>query len=468
MATTASKLASFIHETEFEDLPDGIIRETKRILLDSLGCALAGLGTEKGKAALSFGLKGGSPEATIVGAEQKVPTPVASFVNGELLNALDYDVLCAPTGHVTPYVLAAPLAVAEWKHVSGKVLILAIALAHEIAQRVCAGLISPSRLSAKILNGGIPLQLPIHGYGVNVFGGIAGVAKILGLDVEKIEHAFGIGGAMCPVPTLMQFAETVPAAMSKFTPSGWVSQAEVTAALFAEMGYTGDRNVFDGAFAFWKSFAADGWDPESVISDLGRFWSFSEGIGYKRYPCCGAMQGALDIFCAIIEHFEIRPEDIKSVHIGLNLLAELSLWKNRNIENHVDAQFSTAYVFAVAAHRVEPGHQWQAKETYHAPEIAAFMKKVSVFTPASPYADHKRSIVEVLVWDRDTKVERRYTEKNVRPVQSVMTDQDLYRKFEKNAEQTLTPRMIEPALRMILSLEGLDDVADLMTLFSPS
>ena len=113
METTSSKLASFIHGTEFEDLPEGIVRETKHILLDSLGCALAGLGTKKGKTALALGLKGGTPEATIVGTEQKVPAPVASFVNGELLNALDYDVLCAPTGHVTPYVLSAPLAVAE-------------------------------------------------------------------------------------------------------------------------------------------------------------------------------------------------------------------------------------------------------------------------------------------------------------------------------------------------------------------
>ena len=277
-----------------------------------------------------------------------------------------------------------------------------------------------------------------------------------------------LAGAMCPVPTLMQFAETVPAAMSKFTPSGWVSQAEVTAALFADMGYVGAGNVFDGDFAFWKAFAADGWDPESAVAGLGQFWAFPQGMGYKRYPVAGAMQGALDIFCAMIDRFEIRPDDIQALNIGLNLLAELSLWKNRKIENHVDAQFSTAYVFAVAAHRVEKGYRWQARDTIHAPEIEAFMKKVNIFTPASPYADQKRSIVEVLVWDKDAKIEMRYTEKDVWPVQTEMTDQDLYTKFEKNAAQTLTPRMIDQALKTILELEALDDVADLMTLFASS
>ena len=31
---------------------------------------------------------------------------------------------------------------------------------------------------------GISLQIPIHGYGVNIFGGIAGAAKILRLTVD--------------------------------------------------------------------------------------------------------------------------------------------------------------------------------------------------------------------------------------------------------------------------------------------
>jgi 2-methylcitrate dehydratase PrpD len=467
MEKTTSILSEFINRVRFEDIPVGIVEEVKRILLDSIGCALGGLHTEKGKIAHSFGTKSGSqPEATIIGGREKVAAPLAAFVNGELFNALDYDALCAPSGHITPYVLSAPLAVAEWKHVSGKDLILAIALAHEIAQRVSSGLVIPERLSRKTSEHGISLQLPIHGYGVNIFGGIAGVARILGLDMEKIEHAFGIGGGMCPVPTLMRFAETVPSSMPKFAPSGWISQAEVTATLLAEMGYTGDRQVFDGEFAFWKSFAADGWDPEIVITGINDSWFLSNAVGFKQYPCCGAMHGALDIFYAIIDRFDIKPEDIKELNIGLNLLAELSLWKNRTIENHIDAQFSTAYVFAVAAHRIEIGHKWQSEETFNAPEIVEFMKKVKVFTPASPHGEKKDHMVEVLVRNTDTKKEIRYTERDVWPVQNVMDDQRLNEKFESNASQLLPSQKIEQALKTILALEEVDDVADMMELVS--
>jgi len=271
---------------------------------------------------------------------------------------------------------------------------------------------------------------------------------------------------MCPVPTLLQFAEAVPSSMSKFSPSGWISQAEVTAALLAGAGYIGDKNVLDGEFAFWKSFSADGWNPGQVVSGLGKFWYLPDMVGYKRYPCCGAMHGALDIFYAIIDKFDIQPGDIKDLNIVLNLLAELSLWKNRKIENHIDAQFSTAYVFSVAAHRIEIGHKWQVEETYNDPAILKFMEKVNVFTPASPDNEEKGHLVEVIVQDKDTTREKRYTEKDVWPVNSMVDDQELYDKFRRNGAGILSPQNVEQALKTLLSIEEIDDVSHLMRLFS--
>ncbi|MFZ3114100.1 MAG: MmgE/PrpD family protein [Syntrophales bacterium] len=466
MRNTASILAGFVGETGFGDIPKELVDETKRLLLDSLGCAMAGTCTQKGQIALKVASSyGSSEEATIIGSGEKASAAGASFANGELFNALDYDALCAPSGHITPYVLAAPLAVAEWKNASGKDLITAIVLSHEIAQRVSAGLVIAGSLSKKTAENGISLQLPTHGYGVNIFGGIAGAAKISRLTSEKIEQAFGIGASMCPVPTLMQFAETVPASMSKFSPSGWISQAEVTAVLLADEGYTGAHNVFDGEFAFWKSFAAAGWNPEIVRSGIGKVWFFSGALGYKRYPCCGAMHGGLDIFRAIINKFAIAPQDVKEVNVVVNLLGELSLWKNRNIENQIDAQFSAAYVFAVAAHRIEIGRRWQEKEIYQSPKVREFMERVKIFTPATSHHEERKSVVEVVVRDKNTKRETRYTERDVRQVSGAMDDRELYAKFERNAAHMLSGQEVEQVIKTILSLDELDNVSHLMGYF---
>jgi len=466
MNNTASILARFVNEISFEDIPKELVNEAKRLLMDSLGCAMAGTGTQKGKIVLQFSIShGSSTEATIIGAREKAPVSVASFANGELFNAMDYDVLCAPSGHITPYVLAAPLAAAEWKNASGKDLITAIVIAHEIAQRVSSGLVIPAQLSKKTSEKDIDLQLPIHGYGVNIFGGIAGAAKISRLTPEKIGHAFGIGASMCPVPALMQFAETIPASMTKFSPSGWVSQAGATAVLLAELGYTGAHNVLDGGFAFWKSFAAAGWNPEVVLNGLGKVWFFSNAVGYKRYPCCGAMHGGLDIFRAIINKFDIEPQDIKELNIVVNLLGELSLWKNRNIENHIDAQFSMAYVFAVAAHRIEIGREWQERETYQSPKMTEFMKRINIFTPATSHYDERSSIIEVIVRDKNRGSEMRYTERDIRPVSGIMNDQELCAKFEKNAAHMLSNEQVEQVIKTINLLDKTADVSQLMGYF---
>ncbi|MDY6972347.1 MAG: MmgE/PrpD family protein [Thermodesulfobacteriota bacterium] len=467
MAKTTSILADFIAGIRFDDLPYEVIEQTRKILIDSIGCALEGLHTRKGNVCLSFARNaGGSPEATIIGIREKAPAPLASFVNGELLTALDYDALCAPFGHITPFVLSAPLAVAEWKKVCGRDLIVSIALAHEIAQRICMGLKPPAGFFKETAKRGMFVYPPIHGYGVNIFGGIAGVVKILEFDPGKIEHAFGTGGYMCPVPTLLQFAEAVPSSMSKFSPSGWISQAQVTAALLAGAGYIGDKNVLDGDFAFWKSFAADGWDPGQVSRGLGTYWFLPDMVGFKRYPCCGAMHGALDVFYAIIDKFNIQPEDINELNVVLNLLAELSLWKNRKIANHIDAQFSTAYVFSVAAHRIEIGHKWQVEETYNDRAIIEFMGKVNISTPASPEHEAKRHIVEVVVEDKETGKEKRYTERDVWPVNSMVEDEELFDKFRRNGAGILPTQAVEKALEILRSLEELDDIGDLMELFS--
>jgi hypothetical protein len=75
-------------------------------------------------------------------------------------------------------------------------------------------------------------------------------------------------------------------------------------------------------------------------------------------------------------------------------------------------------------------------------------------------------MVEVLVRNADTKKEIRYTERDVWPVQNVIDDQRLNEKFESNASQVLPSQKIEPALKTILALEEVDDVADMMELVS--
>src|SRR5437870_5641387 len=130
------ELAAFVAQTSFDSLPPDVVHESKRILLDSLGCALAAGGQLKGKIGVEFarGLGGSDTTATIVGSTQRSSIFGAAFANGELINALDFDAVLPP-GHVSPYVLPGALAVAETGHLPGSDLLLAVAISHEIANR---------------------------------------------------------------------------------------------------------------------------------------------------------------------------------------------------------------------------------------------------------------------------------------------------------------------------------------------
>ena len=128
------KLASFVSDTQYETLPREVVHETKRILLDIIGCAVGSVALPKARIATELAREiGGRPEATILGTRDKIAAPLAAFANGELMHALDYCALLPPN-HISAFVTPAVLAVAEAKQASGKQLINAVALAHEIGR----------------------------------------------------------------------------------------------------------------------------------------------------------------------------------------------------------------------------------------------------------------------------------------------------------------------------------------------
>src|SRR3972149_11539434 len=112
MADRVSKeLARFAAETSYGDIPDLTKNNLKLLLLDSIGCALAGITTDPGKMALTMAKRlGGPPESSIFGFGGQVSWSTAAFTNGQLINAIDYDALVTPGAHSPPYVIAPVLA----------------------------------------------------------------------------------------------------------------------------------------------------------------------------------------------------------------------------------------------------------------------------------------------------------------------------------------------------------------------
>jgi len=276
------KFADFINTVQFSDLPEYVVHEMERVVLDSIGCAIAGHSTGRGKIAAELAMKLSGPhESTVIGTNDKVSCANAAFANGELMNALDFDAISSVGGHDVPTIVSATLALAESTGASGKDLILANALALEISQRLKSatkGIHIPAPEKDKMI------WPAVHGYTTAVLGAVAGASKFLNLDKEQVSEAIGIAGYICPPSTFRKFLDTTPISMIKYGPPGWGAQAGITATLLAEMGYTGDKNLFEGEYCFWRYIGKGEWNMEGVLEDLGSKWLCNQ-IQYKQYPC---------------------------------------------------------------------------------------------------------------------------------------------------------------------------------------
>lgn len=444
-------LAGFVAEARFEDLPAAAVHEAKRLLLDSIGCALAGLTSEKGRLALRLAQRlGGASECVIWGARGRVSATNAAFANGELINALDWDAGGVPPGHSTPCVIPACFALAETCAASGRELLLAIALGHEISGRLGGVL---TELEERAADSAVAHLPPVHGYSLHAIGAAAAAARILGLDRRKTAWAFGIGAYFAPVPAMVKWYKTVPAAMTKYGSTGWIAQAGVTAALLAQSGYTGDATVLDGEHGFWRfsASAREKWQPQRLLEGLGRHWFLGQpySIFYKHYPFCGLCHVEMDDFLEIVRTQALRPEEIDRVRILCDPLIEEPIWISTRIETHVDAQFSVPFAFAVAAHGIRIGADWQSEALLHDERIRAFMPRVTMGThPAGLHG------IEVHARGQCYKAERRAQ-------MPVMSDAQLIAKFEQNAALRLPAPAVGRILKRVLELETLADVAEL-------
>lgn len=287
MGGITEKFADFVSTVRFSDLPEYVVHEMKRIILDSIGCAILGRLTERGKIAADLASKlGGPSESSIIGVNDKVSCTNAAFANGEAMNALDFDAISQLGRHDVPTLVSGILSLAESADASGKDLILSAAIGFEISGRIksLAGSMTTGSGNSKIAWPEISSVAEGASFGV-----AAGGCKVLTLNQEKIANAIGITGYICLPATLRKFIETTPSKMTKYGPAGWGAQAGITAALLAERGYIGDTDLFDGEYGFWKYMGiSEGTRNTHILLEdlesLGTQW-VAHQISYKQYPC---------------------------------------------------------------------------------------------------------------------------------------------------------------------------------------
>ena len=473
MPTVVETLATFAHDTRFDRLPPAVVEESKRLLVDAIGCALGGLSHPKGEIGVKYArLQGpGIPgeQATVLGTGDRVAAIGAAFANGELINALDFDAILPP-GHVSPYVIPCALAAAETGGASGADLLCAVALSHEMSNRIGKALDY-----LRDIKDGKPSPPAVFGYSCTVFGAAAAASKLRGHALPMLTAALGIAGSMSPVNTQWSWSVHMPTATLKYGVAGAVVQAALAATHLAELGHTGDIQILDdGEHGYRRLIGSERWAPERITPGLGEEWYFPNEQSYKPYPHCRILHAPLDVLTEILASNDIEVSEIEEIRAWVEGWVLKPLWTNRTIEHVTQAQFSIAHGLALGAHRIPSGKAWQSNEVVFQPSVVALMDKVH-FEVHPEYAGKltgnaasRPTRIEVRARGKTFVGEALYPKGSPSPDPTTrMTNDELTAKFIRNAEGVVPAQNIKRVVDGLWQVDRLERFSDLLPLLSP-
>ncbi|MDA7946996.1 MAG: MmgE/PrpD family protein [Hyphomicrobiaceae bacterium] len=341
------QLAEFVSGLRYEDVPAEVSERAKRLILDVTGIIIRARNDAESTPSLisaveRLGLAEG--QCSVMGDERSYAPTAAALINGALAHSLDFDDTHAEGSiHSSAPIVPAALAAAEMSDASGKELIAAVVAGYEVQIRLSLAL-NPT---AHYDQGFHPTAT------CGVFGAAAAAGKLLGLDADGIQSAFGI--ALSQAAGSMEFL--ADGAWTKRSHVGQAAQNGLMCAVMAGEGFKGPAQAFEGRAGFLHAYSPKS-DPDKVSAALGETWETMR-LAVKPYPSCRYSHAAIDGIVDLVKEHGISAEDVEEVEIGLPETG----WKiiggpgdKTNPKSIVDGQFSMPFCAAVALR--EGGLAW--------------------------------------------------------------------------------------------------------------
>jgi 2-methylcitrate dehydratase len=235
--TTTRKLVDFAARLRVEDLDARAIEAAKARVLSTLAVSLAAYEMEPVRIVRKLAQPvAAGPAARVWGALTRTTPDMAAFVNSAMVRCLDMSdtYVMAAVSHPAD-ALPAALAAAEAENLSGRDLLLAIALLYEVQCRFVEVVPYNERGWD---------QTPVVALGAALACG-----RLLGLNTAQMANAVSL--AVIPNLALNQ-TRTGTLSMWKGMAGPQGARAGVFAAYLAREGMTGPDGVFEGKFGLWN------------------------------------------------------------------------------------------------------------------------------------------------------------------------------------------------------------------------
>lgn len=301
----ADRLARYSRSLRYEDLPEAVVHEVKRRMLDSLGCALGAWNAPPCRIARRIAESVRVADgATLWGTHHKTLPDLAAFANGALVRYLDFNdtYLAKEPAHPSDN-LAAILAAGEVSRASGKSVIQAVALAYEVHCRLC---------DAAALR---PRGWDHVTYGP--FTSALGAAKVMRLSAAQTQQAVNLAGV-----ANIALRQTRVGDLSMWKACAFSNAARngVFAATLAQRGMTGPSPIFEGEKGFMKLVSG----PLDLFPFAGeRGEAPAEGERGQAPAAGGSRSPAFKILDTYIKHYPVEYHAQTAVEAALAIREDL-------------------------------------------------------------------------------------------------------------------------------------------------
>ena len=355
------RLASWVHDLRYNDLPADVVRKAKLHTLFLLGSACVGgsgpIGTRGREIARRLGGSGG--RSTIVGEAAPATAVDAAFANSALVMSGGGDDYLLPAGgHPGVVTIPAALAIAEQEGRGGRDLIAAIVAGYELLGKLAA--------LEWAWESTVPRRATIP---FGAFGPAAAVARLLRLDLRETAHAIRFAANMA-----MGLSENPFGGLYY----GYVARNGITAAVSAQAGGEMPLTTLEGARGFFQSFF--GHIPEGtgdVPDRLGHDWEMTLAE-LKTWNTTGMNYAAIELMLELAKEHRLTASNVDRIAV------DLSTQRANHAVGHAMPPFPNLWTavsscpfhlaIALLDGEIDPARY----ERYDDPEIAEVARRVEV------------------------------------------------------------------------------------------
>jgi 2-methylcitrate dehydratase PrpD len=447
--SVTARLARYMVDARARELPPQAMLEAKHRILDTLGAMVSGAGLKPGEMAIKYvRAQGGVAEASVLTTNFKTSAVNAALANGMFAHADETDDFEPVTkAHPGCASVAAALAMAEREGRSGTELLRAVTLGYDMTCRFLMAL-GPDLVRAA--------HRSAEGTSAT-FGSAAVAASLARLDERATRYA--ISYAAQQVSGIWSWARDTEHVEKAFDFAGMPARNGVTAALMAQMGFSGVDDVLDGEHNMFEALSTKP-QPEEILAGLGtRFYVMESAI--KTFSIGYPIQAPLDAFLALRKQYNLTPDNVARIVVkmpedGAPIVDDRPL-------PDINCQYIIAVALVDGTVSFADSH---SKERMRDPQILAVKARVQlVGDKALNSPDAPRSgLVEVTL--RDGRTVNHFTKYASGTKENPLDTDRVNNKARGLMTPVLGAQRTESVIERVNALEQMDDVRALVFLLT--